>query len=360
MSSLPVPTSTTEESEATETTETAINDGVGDPVVAPSSASTATEFGPIETTTLTIYEPSTTETTTSTTDEPSTTETTTTTTIAITDSPTVTNLDIFPRAFPDPTFLSNHAGSISTVNWESQETTIVFDCTLTGRSQSCGQQEPQVVLATGPSVLAFTYWYDFSRGGNNPYSATITNIVNCDMAYSASCETTNIEWSSTNSATVTTTDYDSTTYAASDFTYSPVPITAGLEKLSESPSPTETTSPDSTSEPNSNSNGDSGSSKAWIAGPVVGGLVGVALIAGAIWFLVKRRRQRPVGSATPVAELGDNDIKGFKDRYMSELPVREVATAELPAGDRRNQDRASTTTKTYEPSVHTIGIGQMS
>ncbi|KAL5337516.1 hypothetical protein BJX70DRAFT_399651 [Aspergillus crustosus] len=256
--------------------------------------------------------------------EPSTTSTTQT-------SANVTEIAIFPLAFPNPTFLHNHAGSISTVGPE-QETTIVFDCTL-GPSQTCGQEEPQIILATGPSMLEFTYSYDISRE-NPPYSATITNIVSCDMAIGAACYGTGIEWTSTNSATTTTTIFTSTSYAVAEVTYSPISISDGLAKLTDAPGPAETTDPENPDD------GDGGGSKAWIAGPVVGCIVGIALVAGLIWFLMKRRRrQKPMDDAISVVEeLGRSDVKDYKEKHTSELPVREVATAELPAVERRGRE----------------------
>ncbi|KAL4874326.1 hypothetical protein BJY04DRAFT_204087 [Aspergillus karnatakaensis] len=254
---------------------------------------------------------------------------TTTTSTATT---TITDLPILLPAFPNPTFLSNHAASISSAGAFSA-TTLVLSCTLP-TTTSCGDQEPTILLTTGPSTLEYTYWYDISNDLPNPYSATVTHIVRCDLGYSADCTTTGIEWTSTNSATASTTQSETGTIAAQDFTFSAVPITAGAEKLLETPV---TAVPVPTAELDAGEE-----SKAWIAGPVVGGVVGLLLIGGLVWFFLRRRRRRAGAGVDMAAELEGSEGSKEKselsgDSVKAELPVREVATAELP-GDRRQKD----------------------
>lgn len=47
-------------------------------------------------------------------------------------------------------------------------------------------------------------------------------------------------------------------------------------------------------------------SYAWLAGPIVGGLAAIALVAGAVWFLVDRQRQRTQVDACYVDGRGES------------------------------------------------------
>jgi hypothetical protein len=92
------------------------------------------------------------------------------------------------------------------------------------------------------------------------------------------------------------------------------------------------------------SDGDGGGSKAWIAGAVVGGLVGLALIGAAIWFL-RRRKITPAhaSSVGPTQEFyGGSEryahnaggsaympVQGSSGSYMAELDAGAAQQNEL-------------------------------
>ncbi|KAF6844522.1 glycoprotein X [Colletotrichum musicola] len=100
-------------------------------------------------------------------------------------------------------------------------------------------------------------------------------------------------------------------------------------------------------------------SKAWIAGPVVGGMCAIGLLLGGIWFLRRRRRrrQRHMAVSLPTAAYEDDgkgkyekaelhadavprsppmELEGSYPDAVPEMGVNEVAARELPAHDSRN------------------------
>lgn len=75
------------------------------------------------------------------------------------------------------------------------------------------------------------------------------------------------------------------------------------------------------------------SSKAWIAGVVIGPLVGLAIIAGLVWFFLRRRRGKehgaPIENGSPAAPQSTVEYKTVpmeenaavvEEKRMSELP----------------------------------------
>ncbi|KAL2824241.1 hypothetical protein BDW59DRAFT_162577 [Aspergillus cavernicola] len=256
------------------------------------------------------------------------------------DDATTTQLSVFAAGFPYVSMLTNYAGSISAVDWETNQTTIVMDC-LPGLDTPCGLFAAPFTFTNGPSTFAYTGYYPYASTS----SASDTESVSCDIVSStqtAYCETTYIS-DSANADTATMTQFETSVYSQGNIAYDAILVTAGVENLVSADATTTTTAslPSgsiSLAEPStiSDSGDGSGSSKAWIAGPVVGGLVGLVLIAGAVWFWLRRRRrqtpEKPAGDEAQVAELDGKGhyAVGVKDK--AELPAREPPAAELSGG----------------------------
>jgi hypothetical protein len=61
--------------------------------------------------------------------------------------------------------LNNHAGSVSTLDAQVNQTALVFECTLDG-STGCGPDGygSRVTIATDPTLFAYTVSYAFPTG----------------------------------------------------------------------------------------------------------------------------------------------------------------------------------------------------
>ncbi|VUC31290.1 unnamed protein product [Clonostachys rosea] len=70
---------------------------------------------------------------------------------------------------------------------------------------------------------------------------------------------------------------------------------------------------------------------AWIAGPIVGGLVGIALIILIVWFLTRRRNRYKNHAALPVPEAPDADADVRPELAEARPQDVEARREELPA-----------------------------
>ncbi|KAL2833073.1 hypothetical protein BJY01DRAFT_253676 [Aspergillus pseudoustus] len=262
---------------------------------------------------------------------------TTTTATTTTTSTSTTEIPMIAALFPNQEILSDLAGSVSTVT--AGETIIVLDC-LAGITSPCGGLADPITLTTGPSTFDYTAVYESATDGAEIVGCEITPLsgIDCTTRY------TEAGGLSDNAATSTTNELSS---QAGGISYETITITGGVDLLPIETyittdygwiiAYTGTATP--TREPDSGS-----ASKAWIAGPVIGGIVGVLLIVGAIWFWMRRRKAKkgrkaggdPTGDMAEL-EGGGLKVKDFSklDVNKSELPVREHATAELSAEERR-------------------------
>jgi len=77
---------------------------------------------------------------------------------------------------------------------------------------------------------------------------------------------------------------------------------AGPTPTSSTTSTAMTEEPTTTGDSDSNSSG--GASQAWIAGAVIGGVAGVALIVGIVWFILRQRKKK---AAQPAAMASDHN-----------------------------------------------------
>ncbi|KAL2855234.1 hypothetical protein BJX68DRAFT_264376 [Aspergillus pseudodeflectus] len=291
------------------------------------------------TTTITITDtdtqgpPTTTETTTTDTNTDTSSTSTSTSTSSSTNNPRTTEIPMIAAMFPNQAVLSDLGGSVSAVS--AGETIIVLDC-LPGVTSPCGGLAEPITITTGTSTFDYTAVYATASDGAEIVGCDITPLVQIDCTTSYTRQTSEDAAATAISAT--------SEVSQAGISYETITITAGIDLL-----PTETyvttdygwiiayTGP---AQPTDEPDPDSGSSKAWIAGPVVGGIVGLLLILGAIWFWMRRRKangKRGVESNVETAELegafGVKDVSKL-DVNKSELPVREYATAELSAEER--------------------------
>jgi hypothetical protein len=275
-------------------------------------------------------------------------ESTTSTTSAGPSPSTTTHLSIYSNPFLYPELLNDHAGSVSSVNTQRNQTALVFECTLGGGSSGCGPDGygPRVTVTTDPTLFAYTASYG-AGGEAAGYTRKRTYYVACDMAgdeseSSAGCTTTWTEWASSAGATTTNRAVSLSGYPRDGIIV--VPVTAGVEMLAgptpaasaTTTAPSETGSDPGISGAESESGSGAGPSSALIAGAVVGALVACVLIGGALWFWMRRRRRVGMegkGSRTRalIAELEGKDV------HKAELPAREVAAVEVSGRGARDR-----------------------
>lgn len=240
-----------------------------------------------------------------------------------------TEVDILFPAL-DGTNLNYLEGSVVNVN--ASTTTILIDCrsSATAQCSSSGYILPQTLTA-GPSFQG--YYYDITSYYNRTIYI-VTGTLDCNMTSStlgASCYSSLSNWVS--SGTNSSSTVWSTTVSISSFNlkYNTLTVSSGLEKLqttataaspgqtmTSTSTPTTTTTTASTLENNS-------PSKAWIAGPVIGAVVGLALVAAvAFWCVGQRRRSKaePVGW-NPTE--GRSEVSG----HQGFLPVQNVQPSEI-------------------------------
>jgi hypothetical protein len=113
--------------------------------------------------------------------------------------------------------------------------------------------------------------------------------------------------------------------------------TSPSETGSDAVSPSETTG----SNPDGKGSG-GGSSRAWVAGPVLGGLTGVLLVVFVVFWTRRRRRgQKPTGSKVfSNAQRADLEVDNKAEKHeleargKPEMEAREAAVAELPPAGR--------------------------
>lgn len=238
---------------------------------------------------------------------------------------------LFPAL--DGTNMDNLDGSV--VNVDASTTTILIDCrsSATAQCSSSGYILPQTLTA-GPSFQ--DYYYDVTSYYNRTIYI-VTGSLDCNMTSStlgASCYTSMSNWVS--SGTNSNSTAWSTTVSISSFNlkYNTLTVSSGLEKLQATATAATNASPGqtmtSTSTPTTTTAStlaNNSSSKAWIAGPVIGAVVGLALVAAvAFWCVGKRRRSKadPVGW-NPTE--GRSEVSG----HQVFLPVQNVQPSEISA-----------------------------
>ncbi|PWY70830.1 hypothetical protein BO94DRAFT_628236 [Aspergillus sclerotioniger CBS 115572] len=277
--------------------------------------------------------------------------TTITRTVATTTTAYLSLLDTDGVPINDGIFV-DQAASIVSVDRSRNETTAILNC-MTDDLDICSFTLPGTVLI-GPSTVVFSVTDTTTTPvtvGTEPVLiyGVWTEWINCEItssAQTARCVTSFEEWESYSGDTSLYTTVASRNLSA--ITYLDIPITAGLENLIVSATSTaaSTVSSTSTAAPMATStatgtasSSTSGqpqssrtSSKAWIAGPVIGGLAGCVLIAAAVYWWMRRNRQ--------AADIAQGTESPSDIPYKAELPADNVTAAtgpvvraELPSPD---------------------------
>ncbi|PYI00111.1 hypothetical protein BO71DRAFT_312352 [Aspergillus ellipticus CBS 707.79] len=242
------------------------------------------------------------------------------------------------------------AGSIVGVD-TSNQTTIAINCVQSLLANcSFSSYVLPITVTKGPSTFAL------SLSSTTKRSADYTIFVQsqeCDIissTESASCMVYTSWWYSNSSTSTSMSKTNTVALSPAQITYDTLMVTAGIEKLlapatttqveSETASSTSTgVLSTTTAASSSSSSPGSHSSKAWIAGPVVGAVAGCALVAGAVYWCLRRKRRDSmvsggVGIHDPSEEISPY-VSPSQYQYKGYIPAETQGTpvAELPAHD---------------------------
>ncbi|KAJ5456094.1 uncharacterized protein N7458_003677 [Penicillium daleae] len=255
-------------------------------------------------------------------------------TVAGTTTAQSTEIDILFPALNEMD-MNNLEGSIMSA--DASSTTIQIDCrsSVTAQCISSGYVLPQT-LTKGPSFQ--DYYYDVTSLFNSTIFV-ITGRLDCNMTSStlgASCFASTSTWASRGTNASSSVWSTSVTISSFNLKYNTLTVSSGLENLQTattaaiiaSPSQTVTSTPTPTTTPavETSSAGHS-SSKAWIAGLVIGVLAGLALVAGtAIWCVGRRHKM----NTKPLGWEPTNKIPGKSGPRAQNAELKE-----LPAGSQR-------------------------
>ncbi|KAJ5445007.1 hypothetical protein N7491_001089 [Penicillium cf. griseofulvum] len=191
---------------------------------------------------------------------------------------------------------------------------------------------PQTLTA-GPSFQDFHY--DITSFWNSTIFI-VTGTLDCNMTKStlgASCYFSTSTWVSSGTKNTSSVFATTASISSMNLKYNTLAVPSGLENLpaetaatSASPGHTGTSTSTPTTTPATTSEHHS-SSKAWIAGPVVGAVAALALATAVVFWLVSRRNK---SNADPVHW---NPTEGTSEvsEYPACLPVQNAQVGELPA-----------------------------
>ncbi|KAJ5986310.1 hypothetical protein N7451_010675 [Penicillium sp. IBT 35674x] len=224
----------------------------------------------------------------------------------------------------------------SVISADSTATTIEVDCRsdFTNICTSSGYVLPQT-FTSGPSNQG--KHFDATSYFANTMWITYASL-DCDItstSLGASCARTTSSLLSSSSSSTSTTLSDSITLSPT-LTYKTLTVMSGLEKLRTTSTGvinTITSAPTvtATSTTSTSDKSVSSSSEAWIAGPVIGGVAGVALAAALAFWLIRRRRKSNIGAE----DIAHQELPG--DHQPPELPGNSIP-AELPG--HKSDDKA--------------------
>ncbi|CAI7631452.1 unnamed protein product [Penicillium glandicola] len=225
--------------------------------------------------------------------------------------------------------LNNVEGSV--VSADATATTIQIDCrsSATNICTSSGYLLPQTLTA-GPSFQDFHY--DVTSFWNSTIFI-VTGTLDCNMTGStlgASCYFSTSTWVSSGTETKSSIYTTTASISSLNLKYNTLAVLSGLDNL-----PTETAATNaspgltgtSTSTPTATAATTSehhSSSKAWIAGPVIGAVAGLALITAALfWFVSRRRKEETTESVYWSPTKGTPELSG----HHAYLPVQDSQRA---------------------------------
>lgn len=222
----------------------------------------------------------------------------------------------------------------SVVSADVTATTIQIDCRSSVSKQclSAGYILPQT-LTSGPSLQEFHY--DVTSFYNSTIYI-ITGTLDCNVTGStlgASCYFSTSTWISSGMNATSSAWSTATSISSFNLKYNTLTVSSGLEKLSTeaaatSASPghtgTSTSTPTTTAAPTPENHS---SSEAWIAGPVIGAVAGLALAAAAAFWCASRRRK------TNEDTMYWNPTEGTPavSEHQAHMPARNTRAQELSA-----------------------------
>lgn len=250
-------------------------------------------------------------------------------------TPQSTNVDILFPALHELD-LNNVEGSV--ISADATVTTIKIDCRSSATSicSSSGYLLP-ITLTAGPSFQ--DYHYDITSFWNNTIFI-VTGNLDCNMTGStlgASCYFSTSTWITSGTKNFTSVFTTAASISSMNLKYNTLAVPSGLENLpvetaatnaSPGHTATSTSTPTTTAETTSEHHS---SSKAWIAGPVIGGVVGLAFVAAAAFWLVSRKRKSNADPAYWNPTEGTSEDSG----HYASLPVQNAQVEELPAKSAR-------------------------
>ncbi|KAJ5523325.1 hypothetical protein N7513_012869 [Penicillium frequentans] len=216
----------------------------------------------------------------------------------------------------------------SVISADSTATTIKVECRsdFSNICTSSGYVLPQT-FTTGPSNQGKRI--DVTGYFANSMWVTSASLE-CDVKYTslaAPCVRTTSSFFSSGTSSTTSTLSDSPTLSPT-LTYKTLTVVSGLDKLRTTSTgviTTITSAPTvtATSTTSTPAKSVSSSSEAWIAGPVIGGVAGVALAAALAFWLIQRRRKTNAAAE----DIAHHELPA--DNQRPELPG-DPTSAELP------------------------------
>ncbi|PWY82975.1 hypothetical protein BO70DRAFT_361902 [Aspergillus heteromorphus CBS 117.55] len=275
----------------------------------------------------------------------------TSSTMQTTAAPTTTYVEVFEENIAvNNNVFSDMAGSIVAVDTTNNQTTIAVNC-IQSLLANCSFSSYALPITVTKGLSTFSLSLSSTRKKAADYTIFVQTqeCVVISSTESASCVVFTSWWYSNSSTSTSMSKTATVTLSPAQITYDSLLVTAGVEKLQNTLAPSATAGPSSTSTAvlstatagPASSSPESHSSKAWIAGPVIGAVAGCALIAaGVFWFLRRKKKQRDsVVSRGVTVYDPSREISAYgspmQDQFKEGIPAEAQGTpvAELPAHD---------------------------
>lgn len=214
----------------------------------------------------------------------------------------------------------------SVISADATATTLELDCQPSAYSicTSSGMLWPQTVTV-GPSLQGMNFDITTYYGSTLWIVSGSASCVVTNSSMGADCVLTTSSWYSAGTTINSSTVDGVTVTVGPTLAFATIPVVSGLDKLA--PATTTDASPASTatatSAPNtasataannaSSASSSPSSSNAWIAGPVVGAIAGIALV-GALAFWYFRRTRKNTGDAEGANSAGAGGVADWDSR----------------------------------------------
>ncbi|KAJ5500572.1 hypothetical protein N7453_009623 [Penicillium expansum] len=223
--------------------------------------------------------------------------------------------------------LNNVEGSVMSA--DAMATTIQIDCRSSATKQctSSGYLFPRLSLPD--------FHYDITSFWNNTIFI-VTGTLDCNMTGStlgASCYFSTSTWVSSGTKSISSVFATTASISSANLKYNTLAVPSGLENLpvetaamnvSPGHTGTSTSKPTTTAVTTSEHHS---SSKAWIAGPVIGAVAGLALATVAGFWFISRRRKSKAGPVYWDPTQGTSEVS----ENHACLPAQNALVSELSA-----------------------------